>query len=202
MNMVVKTPLLVVTIAATLMTTPAASAQEKARADKHYIGLLATAFNHRTVGEITNEAAWGDGGSLIVGGHITDLFHAELRAGAGFKDADVPESDLTLSVDYFASWYLGMHYPITDYANIYGQFGFSFISGEGQLQNPDEPRNSQFRELEGEFPGSSFSVSWVAGLDFEVIDNTYLVFEGGKLFKDTGTDVNTFQFSGGLRYEF
>lgn len=202
MNQVVRTSLLAALIAATMPTSPTATAQEKAREDMHYVGMLATAFNHRTVGELTNETGWGSGGTLIVGGHITDFFHAELRAGGGFKDADIPESDLTLSIDYFASWYLGMHYPITDSADIYGQFGFSYINGEGKLMNAEDSRNAQFRDLEGEFPGSSFSISWVAGLDFEVLDNTYLVFEGGKLFEDTGTNVNTFQFSGGLRYEF
>lgn len=206
MNKVVRTSLLAALVPATLMNSPAAAAQEEAakasRADLHYVGLLATTLNHRSIGEFTNEAAWGSAGTLVVGGHITDLFHAELRAGGGFKDAEVPDSDLTLAVDYFASWYIGMHYPITDYANIYGQFGFSYISGEAELRNPEEDRNSQFRDLEGEFPDSGFSVSWLAGLDFEVMDNTFLVFEGGKLFEDTGTEVNTFQFSGGVRYEF
>ncbi|WP_286804045.1 outer membrane beta-barrel protein, partial [Marinobacter sp. UBA2498] len=139
---------------------------------------------------------------LVVGGHITDLFHAELRAGGGFKDAEVPDSDLTLSVDYYASWYMGLHYPITDYANLYGQFGFSYIHGEGEISDPANDRNNPYLDLEGEFPDSGFSISWIAGLDFEVMDDTFLVFEGGKLFEDTGTDVNTFQFSGGLRYEF
>jgi hypothetical protein len=32
--------------------------------------------------------------------------------------------------------------------------------------------------------------------------NTYLVVEGGKLFKDTRSNIDSFQFSGGLRYEF
>lgn len=206
MNNALRTPLLGALLTATSITTPAAFGQETAvspaREDMHYVGLLATAFNHRTIGEFAKEAAWGTGSTLIVGGHITDLFHAELRAGGGFKDADVPNSDLSLAIDYFASWYIGMHYPITDYANVYGQFGFSFISGNGELRNPEEDRNQQFQDLEGEFPDSGFSVSWLAGLDFEVMDNTFLVFEGGKLFEDTETDVNTFQFSGGVRYEF
>ena len=34
------------------------------------------------------------------------------------------------------------------------------------------------------------------------MDNTYLVFEGGKLFEDTDTSANAFQFSSGIRYEF
>lgn len=189
-------------IALSLLPAAMVQAQETPRADKHYVGLLATTYNHRTIGEDVNEAAWGSGGTVVVGGHINELFHAELRAGGGFKDADVPDSDLTLAVDYYASWYIGLHYPITDYANVYGQFGFSYIEGEGRISDPSNSRNNPFRELEGEFPDSGFSVSWLAGLDFEVMDDTFLVFEGGKLFEDTGTDVNTFQFSGGVRYEF
>lgn len=186
----------------TLLTSPQALAQETTpRADKHYIGLLATAINHRTIGP-TAERAWGSAATLVVGGHITDLFHAELRAGAGYKDARVPDSDFTLAVDYFATWYIGMHYPLGEYANIYGQFGFSYIQGEATLENPDADRNVFYRNFGDEFPESGFSTSWLAGLDFEVMDDTFLVFEGGKLFEDTGSEVNSFQFSGGLRYEF
>lgn len=177
-------------------------ASDKAREDMHYVGLLATAFNHRSVGTVTNEAAWGNGATLVVGGHITDLFHAEVRAGGGITDADVPNSNLTLAIDYFASWYIGMHHPITDYANVYGQFGFSHISGKSELKRPEAAQNRQFQLFEEDFPGSSFSVSWLVGLDIELLDNTYLAFEGGRLFEDTETNVNTFQFSGGLRYEF
>ncbi|WP_341581782.1 outer membrane beta-barrel protein [Marinobacter metalliresistant] len=202
MNTVVRTPLTTALVTALLLAPQAALAEETPRADKHYIGLMATTFNHRTIGEGRKETAWGSGGTLVVGGHITDLFHAELRAGGGFKDAEVPNSDLSLAVDYYASWYMGLHYPITDYANVYGQFGFSYIQGEAEISDPENDRNKAFLDLEGEFPDSGFSVSWLAGLDFEVMDDTYLVFEGGKLFKDTGSDVNTFQFSGGLRYEF
>lgn len=206
MNKAVRTSLVTAVVftsaSALLVFAPTVLAQETPRADKHYIGLLATTYNHRTIGENIKESAWGTGGTLIVGGHITDRFHAELRAGGGFKDAEVPDSDLSLAIDYYASWYIGMHYPITEYANVYGQFGFSYIHGEGDISDPDNNRNRPFEELDGEFPDSGFSVSWLAGLDFEVMDNTFLVFEGGKLFEDTGTDVNTFQFSGGLRYEF
>ncbi|KMQ74118.1 outer membrane beta-barrel protein [Marinobacter subterrani] len=202
MNKVVRTLLTTALAPALILASQATLAEEAPRSDKHYISLMVTSFNHRSVGEDANESAWGTGGTLVVGGHLNDLFHAELRAGGGFKDADVPRSDLTLAVDYYASWYMGLHYPITDYANLYGQFGFSYIHGEGDISDPDNNRNKPFLDLEGEFPESGFSVSWLAGLDFEVMDDTYLVFEGGKLFKDTGSDVNTFQFSGGVRYEF
>ena len=202
MNKVVRTPLVCPLVPALLLASQAALAQETPRADKHYIGLLATTYNHRTIGENTKETAWGTGGTLVLGGHITDLFHAELRAGGGFKDAEVPDSDLTLSVDYYASWYMGLHYPIGELGNVYAQAGFTHVSGEATLDNRDADANAQFRDIEGDYPSSSFSFSWLAGLDLELMDNTYLVFEGGKLFEDTDTSANAFQFSSGIRYEF
>lgn len=187
----------------TLCLSPLASqAQETPRSDKHYIGLLITALEHRSIGDRTNEDGWGQAGSVVIGGHLNDLIHAEIRLGGGFKDAEVPQGDLTLSVDYFASWYMGLHYPVTPYANIYAQAGFTHIKGDATLANREQGYNAQFRDIEGDYPDSSFSISWLAGIDFEVLDNTFLVFEGGRLFKDTGSSANTFQFSSGLRYEF
>lgn len=200
MNKVLRHSLPAALLPIALIGADLAAAAETAREDMHYVGLYATALNHRSIGEVSNEAAWGQVGTLVVGGHITDLFHAEVRAGGGYKDART--GDLMLTIDYFASWYIGLHYPITSYANVYAQAGFSHISGDAELANPGADENGQFRDLEGEFPDSSFSISWLAGVDFEVIDNGYLVFEGGRLFKDTGSGINTFQFSGGVRYEF
>ncbi len=202
MKKAVRFALFAALIPAALTVPTALFAQETPRSDRHYVGLMATAFNHRSVGDQTRESAWGSGGTLIMGGHITRLFHSELRLGAGVSDADVSGTDLSLGIDYYASWYMGLHYPISEIANLYGQAGFSYIQGNATLDNASAPENAQFRPLAEEFPDSSFSISWLAGLDFELTDNTFLVLEGGRLFKDTGTDINSFQFSGGLRYEF
>ncbi|WP_372964010.1 outer membrane beta-barrel protein [Marinobacter sp.] len=186
----------------TLCLSPmAAQSQETPRSDKHYVGLLATTIEHRSIGEFTKEDAWGQAGTLVIGGHLNDLIHAEIRLGGGFKDAEVA-NDLNLAVDYFGSWYMGLHYPVGELGNVYAQAGFTHISGEATLENSDEDRNKQFRNLEGNYPGSSFSFSWIAGIDFELFDSMYLVLEGGKLFKDTETSANAFQFSSGIRYEF
>ncbi|MGO3294616.1 MAG: outer membrane beta-barrel protein [Marinobacter sp.] len=202
MNKVVRTHLLLTLVPACLLSAQTALAQETPREDKHYAGLLVTAFNHRTIGSTSNEQATGSGAAVMVGTHINHLFHAEVRAGGGYRDAEVPKGDLTLSIDYFASWYMGLHYPVTDYANVYAQAGFSFIHGTAEITDANGQGNAQFRDLSGDFPDSSFSVSWVFGMDVEVLSDTYLVFEGGKLFKDTDTGANTFQFSTGLKYEF
>lgn len=202
MNKVVRTYLALSFVPACLLSAQTTLAQETPRADKHYVGVLVTAFNHRTLGEISSEQATGSGAGLVIGSHINDLFHAELRLGGGYRDAKVPNSDLTLAIDYFANWYMGLHYPITDYANVYAQAGFSFIHGTGKFTDEEGDGRAQFRGLEGDFPESSFSISWVLGMDFEIMSDTYFVLEGGKLFEDTGTDANTFQFSTGLKYEF
>ncbi|MDX1459171.1 MAG: outer membrane beta-barrel protein [Marinobacter sp.] len=193
---------------ALLLPAPQALAEDDVpREELNYVGLLATALNHRSIGEDTKGKAWSNAGTLVVGGHITDLWHAELRAGGGFSEGTV-DGELELDIEHFASWYIGLHHPVTDYANVYGQFGFSHISGEATLtakglaRQADPDDASPYADLESKYPDSDFSVSWIIGLDMEVLDNAYLVFEGGRLFKDTGTGANTFQFSSGLRYEF
>lgn len=200
------TALMLTTLLTTLFTTTRAIADDTPRSDKHYIGILATALEHRSLGyhqtlPYTKEDGWSQAGTLVVGGHITDYAHAELRFGGGYSDAEISD-DLTLSVDYFASWYMGLHYPITEYANVYGQGGFSYIHGEADLENRESNVNRQYRYLDEQYPASSFGLSWLVGLDFELFDDAFLVFEGGRLFKDTDSYANTFQFSSGLRYEF
>ena len=209
MNKVVRTALLAACWPTLLATAPALSAQETTREGRYYAGILGTTINHRSVVEIievddsrvrTTTDAWGSGATLVAGKNISELFHVEFRAGAGLDDAELRANQASLEIDHFASWYIGLHYPVTTYANLIGQFGFSYIRGDAELNNAQAVED--FPDLSQEYPGSSFSVSWLLGLDFELIDNTYLVFEGGRLFKDTETDVNAFQFSSGLRYEF
>ncbi|QSP94150.1 porin family protein [Marinobacter salinisoli] len=210
MNQVLRTALLAALITSTLSAAPAASAQEQFREDLHYVGLMGTLFNHRSVlervpvegGGRTSQyqEGWGSGVTLVAGDHLSDLFHVEFRLGGGFKDADIGSTGASLAIDYFASWYIGLHYPLGEAANVYGQFGFSYIAGDADL--PNEDAMNAFPQLQKEFPESAFSMSWVAGLDYEVVDNVYVVLEGGNLFEDTLTEVNTFQFSSGVRYEF
>lgn len=183
------------------------------RYEKNYIGLYYTGFQHRSVGRQTRERGWEDGGTLVLGGHLSDYFHVELRGGAGEADSEV-DSGLRLEIDYFASWYMGIHYPMTPWANIYAQFGFSHIRGEASMSPaPEDPPdtepsqrtpdpNAQYRHMEGDFPDSTFAFSWIAGMDYELFNDMYFVLEGGRLFKDTVSEVSTYQFSGGFRYEF
>lgn len=202
----ITSPLLCASLVTAVLFPPVVCAQEGAasetpRSDKHYIGLLATALEHRSIG-ISKEDGWGQAGTLVIGGHLNDLIHAEIRLGGGYKDAEISRGELSLAIDYFGSWYMGLHYPIGELGNVYAQAGFTHVSGEATLDNPDADANGQFRDYVGDYPSSSFSFSWLAGIDFELLDSTYLVLEGGKLFKDTDTSANAFQFSSGIRFEF
>ena len=202
----ITSPLLCASLVTAVLFPPVVCAQEGAasetpRSDKHYIGLLATALEHRSIG-ISKEDGWGQAGTLVIGGHLNDLIHAEIRLGGGYKDAEISRGDLSLAIDYFGSWYMGLHYPIGELGNVYAQAGFTHVSGEATLDNPDADANGQFRDYVGDYPSSSFSFSWLAGIDFELLDSTYLVLKGGKLFKDTDTSANAFQFSSCIRFEF
>jgi opacity protein-like surface antigen len=144
---------------------------------------------------------------MVLGTHISDHFQVEIRAGAGTTTDEI-DNELELDIEYFASWYIGGHYPITDYANAYAQFGFSHVQGEarltalGKAREADPDDRSPYASLANEYPDSSFSVSWLAGLEFELIENGFIMLEGGRLFEDTETGANTFQFSTGFKYEF
>ncbi|MBL3558177.1 MULTISPECIES: outer membrane beta-barrel protein [Marinobacter] len=195
-------------ITAALLTTTTAIAQDrKSREGMTYVGLLATGLNHRSVGQNTLEKTWSSTGSMVLGTHISDHFHVEVRAGAGTTTGEI-DNELELDIEYFASWYIGGHYPVTDYANAYAQFGFSHVQGEanltplGKAREADPEDRSPYASLADEYPDSSFSVSWLLGMDFEVIDNGFIMLEGGRLFEDTETGANTFQFSTGFKYEF
>ena len=174
----ITSPLLCASLVTAVLFPPVVCAQEGAasetpRSDKHYIGLLATALEHRSIG-ISKEDGWGQAGTLVIGGHLNDLIHAEIRLGGGYKDAEISRGDLSLAIDYFGSWYMGLHYPIGELGNVYAQAGFTHVSGEATLDNPDADANGQFRDYVGDYPSSSFSFSWLAGIDFELLDSTYL----------------------------
>ncbi|MCH8497632.1 MAG: porin family protein [Marinobacter sp.] len=171
------------------------------REGRYYIGALATTLNHRKLGT-RNEQVWTPAVTLVGGTHITNRFYAEWRAGLGLESRTVKDSDLELEIDHYLSWYMGLHHRLTPWAKVFGQFGVSYIKGDGTLTDPDEPRNRPYRVLDDDYPGSSFSLSWLGGMDFQISSRAFLVLEGGRLFKDTVTNAATYQFSGGLRYEF
>lgn len=201
--------------AAALIETQNASAQEEMREGRNYIGITGTRLNHRSVDDTLLGQAWSSMAGLQLGTHIAENFHVELRAGSGVASGKV-NNELEVDIDYYATWYIGGHYPITRYANVYGQFGFTHLKGESKLTpfgrfRAETPQSSLPTELQGptyedvadmKYPDSSFSTSWLFGIDLEVVDDSFFFLEIGKFFEDTGTNANVFQYNGGLKYEF
>ena len=200
---------------ALLTVSPFVSAQEEMREGRAYVGFTGTRLNHRSVDSELTGQGWSSMAGLVLGTHIAENFHVELRAGSGVAPGDV-EGELEVNIDYYASWYIGGHLPITSYSNAYAQFGFTHLKGESELTpfgqyRVDTPQSELPPRLQGrtyeevadmDYPDSSFSTSWLVGLDFEVIDDGFLFFEAGKFFEDTGTNANVFHYTGGLKYEF
>ena len=174
----------------------------KSRAGLDYISVLGSTLHLRKVANTDADSeGWLSAGTLVLGTNISDLFHVELRAGTGITSSEVTD-DLTIDIDYFASWYMGMHYSVASFSNVYAQLGFSHIKGSADLENEGLNANRPYRDIEGDFPGSSFAFSYLAGIDLNLAENTYLVLEAGRLFEDTDSSAMGYQFNGGLRYEF
>jgi opacity protein-like surface antigen len=215
MNSLLRLSLVVALLPAALVVPQSSNAQEEMREGRTYVGVLGTRVSHRSVDETKKVEGWSTAAALVIGTHVSEFFHAELRMGTGVSPGEI-DQQLKLDIDYFASWYFGGHYPVTRYANAYAQFGFTHVKGESSLTPfgryraetaqsdlPEELRGPIYRDIaEKDYPGSSFSVSWIIGMDFEVVDNGFLFVEGGKLFEDTETNANVFQFSLGAKYEF
>ena len=170
----ITSPLLCASLVTAVLFPPVVCAQEGAasetpRSDKHYIGLLATALEHRSIG-ISKEDGWGQAGTLVIGGHLNDLIHAEIRLGGGYKDAEISRGDLSLAIDYFGGWYMGLHYG--ELGNVYAQLHPR--ERRGNAGQPGRRCQQAFRDYVGDYP-SAFQLQLAAGIDFELLDSTYLV---------------------------
>ncbi len=138
----------------------------------------------------------------MIGGHLNDLIHAEIRLSGGYKDAEISRGDLSPAIDYFGSWYMGLHYPIGELGNVYAQAGFTHVSGEATLDNPDADANGQFRDC---WEITLQAVSASAGLPVS-ISNCWIArtwcWKVASCSKIPITSANAFQFSSGIRFEF
>ena len=179
------------------------------KAGSDYVILNSSVINYSSIGP-TNATAETYSAGLALGTYISDFFKVEIRIGGGFSEdsasyAAPPRQDgtasepfiLDVSMPYYASWYMGLLYPWSNFSSIYGQFGFSHVKGEAETATPQ-----RFEDITDKLYGSSFSASWLLGLDFELTDRAYLLIEGGRLHTDTETNINTMQYTLGLRYEF
>ena len=150
---------------------------------------------------------------LSYGTYINDYFRAELRGGKGFKK-DTFDQALDVNLKYWFGGYLGFQHPITDYLSghfLYGLTHFEADTTRRQItitvtdnQGFDsvvvvEP--SLDRMEDGLF-GTRFSTSWLLGMEFSLWQDTFLVFEYGRLLKDTASNIKVRQAGMHLKFEF
>lgn len=152
--------------------------------------------------------------SFTLGTYITENFKTELRAGKGIVD-DTLKRAMDINLNYWFNWYIGPTYPVTDYMSAYALIGLSHYDADVTRREIEfviaqngtaRPRTttvspSTTRMEEGLF-GTSFSTSWLLGLDFHLVDTWYLAFEYGRLIKDTESNIKVYQAGTYLRYEF
>jgi len=152
--------------------------------------------------------------SFTLGTYITENFKTELRAGTGIID-DTLEEAMDININYWFNWYIGPTYPITDYMSGYALLGLShydadvtrrevdfFVATNGSQGSRSVIASPSTTEMEEDLFGTSFSTSWILGLDFHLVDTWYLAVEYGRLLKDTDTNIKVYQAGAYLRYVF
>jgi hypothetical protein len=149
--------------------------------------------------------------SVTLGTYITDYFKTELRAGMGIVD-DTLERAMDININYWFNWYIGPTYPFTDYMSGYALVGLSHYDADVTRREIEFVIKGTFdetvfaspstTEMEEDLFGTSFSTSWLLGLDFHLVDTWYLAFEYGRLLRDTDTNIKVYQAGAYLRYVF
>ncbi len=175
-----------------------------------YALIQGTYFDFRSVGEGSNmQAAMGWGTELTYGTYITNWLKTEVRLGKGLtedtisrvyrkKNGDIASEKADVGINYWGSWYFGVLYPVAEFATVYAQYGFSHVKGKAtKVAKP-----SAFKDMPDDFMSSTFSVSWLVGMDFHVVDTLYVTTEFGRLHNDTTTAIKTFRSGIGVKYEF
>jgi len=175
-----------------------------------YIAVNTMLIDFNSIGSKYTAKNWAT--SFTMGTYITDYVKTEMRFGVGLTDDTVPgrtvdtdingvtvisPSDATIALNHFVSWYMGLHYPLAEWSSVYAQIGMSYVNADATA----EP-NSTWDELPDKYPGSKFSMSWIAGFDFKIVEDWYVTAEAGRLHRSSASDIQTLQYGLGLKYEF
>lgn len=200
------------------------------KADRDYVAFSTVLNEFRSVRLILNRVSGLNPGSKALdifpmtaqtysvsftwGTYITEMFKTELRYGTGVRD-DSFRGALDVNINYWLNWYIGATYPVTEYASAYAQYGLSHYSADVTrrqikiVDQPDQNGNGGDVVVEPDpktiHPGlfeTSFSTSWLLGIDLNLFDTTYLAMEYGRLLKDSETNIKVYQANLQLRYEF
>ncbi len=173
--------------------------------DVYYTGIGWTQLDFENI--LSNRQATASAATFIFGSYITDYVKTEVRAGFGIDTTETTVSNtpdatgqkpfVEVSLDYYASWYMGAQYPATEYMQFHALFGLTHMIGK-----VDYPDSEQQRVLPEDLTDSSFSVSYLLGVDIRLYQDFWAGLEFGRLHKDTLTDIRTYQMSATLKYEF
>jgi len=205
-----RAPLTLILSCALMLLSLTASAQEQmpqqqqqpempepeGKADTWYLGLTATNFHHRSVGQF-NETANTMAGGLKFGRFMTDHIKMELRGGWGME-RDHVTSDLQVEIDHYASAYIGVLYPWSMFSRVYAQFGVSWVEAEAR----GEVGEGEFDDISDDYFNGNFGDSFLFGIDFDFIGNSHIFLEAGRLHSDTTTEIQLWQYNTGLRFDF
>jgi hypothetical protein len=154
--------------------------------------------------------------TLVWGTYITDHFKTELRYGQGIA-SETLDDIAEINMSYWFNWYIGAAYPITDYANVFAQYGVSIFDADFtryqkeifiplDQQNLILPRVTVVQpsrlEMEEDLFGTNFSTTWLVGVDFSIAKNWYWTWEYGRLLNDDASGIKVYQLNTLLKYEF
>ena len=181
------------------------SAEEEALSKEgvDYFAFSYKLMDFRALGAPRKASIWAS--ELTAGTYIADNFVVEGRAGWGWEKEKI-DLDVTFKggLKYWASWYMGVVYPLADFFEVYGKFGFSHVMGVARFYPKREDDNDfgVSEVVSDEFLTSTFSASWNIGADYQVTDNLFINMEIGRLHEDTTTDIKTYHSGLGIKYQY
>lgn len=157
------------------------------------------------------------GASFTYGTHITDNFFSELRVGQGVISDKLSQDSLEVNLGQWFNWYIGAAYPMTDYGTVFAKYGLSFFNADVTryetkrtvAPDPENPNaggtisvTPSSTVMEEKLFDETFSTSWLVGIDFEILQDTFWSFEYGRLLNDSGTGIKVYQLNSLIKYEF
>lgn len=202
------------------------------KADRSYVAFSAVLNEFRSFRLILTEVGGESDGNVVFdrfpmtaqtysasfswGTYITEMFRTELRYGTGVRDDSFMNS-VDVNLNYWLNWYIGGSYPITEYMSAYAMYGLSHYDADVTKRQTlfEKSLTSDIDDSFGtivvqpdpdtipdDLFGTSFSTSWLLGMDLHLFGTTYLAMEYGRLLKDTETNIKVYQANLQLRYEF
>jgi len=147
------------------------------------------------------------------GWYLDDTFKTEWRFGKGIRSDNLREA-YEIDINHWFAWYMGMQRKVSETIYGYVLLGLSTyeadvrrreiqVFNQGRQTVPElvYVQPSPFRMEKGMF-STSFSFSWMLGVDIPIAKDMLLTLEYGRLLKDSGTKIEVHQASTYLKFNF